>query len=315
MKTKLKLAWVITSLLSVGIGWGAVSALASDADQAGTVPVSMVVSLEAKHGGEIPTINREDVRVTQGKTRLRVTDWVPLQGDQASLQLFVLLDDADQTNISLQFDDLRRFMDAQPASTLIGVAYMQYGTAEIVQTLSTDHALAEKALRMPLSFAGVSSSPYAAISDLIKRWPEGTARREIFVVSSGIDHLYGGGPDDPYLTEAISQAQRAQIQIYAIYASERGHFGHSYWQSNWGQNDLSQLAEETGGEFYVQGLQTPIAFRPFLDQFAERLTHQYRLTFLAVPEKKAAYQRVTLGTEVPNAELVSADRVYVPAAE
>jgi hypothetical protein len=315
MMTKLKLVWVITLLLSVGIGWGAVSALASDADQAGTVPVSMVVSLEAKHGGEIPTINREDVRVTQGKTRLRVTDWVPLQGDQASLQLFVLLDDADRTNISLQFDDLRRFMDAQPASALIGVAYMQYGTAEIVQTLSTDHALAEKALRMPLSSAGVSSSPYAAISDLIKRWPEGTARREIFVVSSGIDRLYGGGPDDPYLTEAISQAQRAQIQIYAIYASETGHFGHSYWQSNWGQNDLSQLAEETGGEFYVQGLQTPIAFRPFLDQFAERLGHQYRLTFLAVPEKKAAYQRVTLGTEVPNAELVSADRVYVPAAK
>src|ERR1700683_5139436 len=136
---KLKLAWVIAFLLSVGIGSGAVSALASGADQSGTVPVSMVVSLEARHGGGVPTINREDVRVTQGKTRLRVTDWVPLQGDQASLQLFVLLDDADRTNIALQFDDLRQFMTAQAPSTSIGVAYMQYGGAEVVQNLSTDH--------------------------------------------------------------------------------------------------------------------------------------------------------------------------------
>jgi hypothetical protein len=315
MTKKPKLAHAIAVLLLVGMGWGAASGLSSDTGQLGTVPVSMVVSLEAKHGGQIPIINREDVRVTQGKVRLRVTDWVPLQGDQAGLELYVLLDDADRTNISLQFDDLRQFMSAQTASTSIGVAYMQYGSAEIVQNLTNDHAQAEKALRIPLSSSGASGSPYESISDLMKHWPESTARREIFVVSSGIDRLYDGGPDDPYVTEAIQQAQRAGIQIYAIYASEAGHFGHSYYRFNWGQNDLSQLADETGGEFYVQGLQTPVAFRPFLDQFAERLGHQYRLTFLATPAKKAAYQRVMLGTEVPNAELVGADNVYVPAAK
>jgi len=313
--TKLRSAIVIAFLLPVGMACGAASASSWDGGQSGTVPVSMVVSLEAKHGGEIPTINREDVRVTQGKTRLRVTDWVPLRGDQAALQLYVLLDDADRTTLGLQFDDLRQFMSAQAPSTSIGIAYMQYGAAEIVQNLATDHALAEKALRIPLSSSGVSGSPYESISDLIKRWPESTARREIFVVSSGIDPLYGGGPDDPYASEAIEHAQRAGIQIYAIYVSAAGHFGHSPWRFNWGQNDLAQLADETGGEFYVQGLQTPIAFKPYLDQFAERLGHQYRVTFLATPEKKAAYQRVTLGTEVPNAELVSADKVYVPGAK
>jgi hypothetical protein len=275
----------------------------------------MVVSLEAKHGGEVPTINREDVLVKQGKDRLRVTGWIPLQGDQAGLELYVLLDDGANSTVSLQFEDLRQFMNAQAASTAIAVAYMQHGTVEVVQNLTKDHAQADKALRMPLSSSSISGSPYESISDLIKRWPESTARREIFVVSSGIDSLYGGGPDDPYLTEAIQRAQRAQIQIYAIYASGAGHFGHSYWRFNWGQNDLSQLADETGGEFYVQGLETPIAFKPFLDQFTDRLTHQYRLTFLAKPDKKAAYQRVTLETEVPNAEVVAADKVYVPAAK
>jgi hypothetical protein len=306
--------WLMLFLLLVGLGSGAMFGLSSAVDQPGTIPVSMVVSVEAKHGGEVPTISREDVRVMQGSTRLQVMDWVPLQGDRAELQLFVLLDDAANSAVSLQFDDLRQFMSAQPATTAIAVGYMHYGTVETVQNFTRDHAQAEKALRMPLSSAGVSASPYLSISDLIRRWPESTARREIFVVSSGIDPLYRG-PDDPYLTEAIERAQRAGIEIYAIYASGSGHFGHSFRRFNWGQNNLSQLADETGGEFYVQGFQTPIAFKPFLDQFADRLRHQYRLTFLAKPEKKAAYQHVRLETEVPNAELVSADRVYVPTAK
>jgi len=311
---KRKLTWLILFLLPVEIGWGAIFGLSSDADQPETVPVSVVVSVEAKHGGEVPAISREDVRVIQGSTRLQVTDWVPLQGDRAGLELFVLLDDATNPVVSLQFDDLRQFMSGQPASTAIAVGYMHYGTVEIVQNFTKDHEQAEKALRMPLGSFGVPASPYLSISDLMKRWPESTARREIFVVSSGIDRLYGG-PSDPYQTEAIERAQRAGIQIYAIYASEGGHFGHSFWRFNWGQNNLSQLADETGGEFYVQGFQTPVAFKPFMDEFADRLKHQYRLTFLAKPEKKGAYQHVRLETEVPNAELVTADRLYVPAAK
>jgi hypothetical protein len=52
-----------------------------------------------------------------------------------------------------------------------------------------------------------------------------------------------------------------------------------------------------------------------LDQFADRLNHQYKLTFLANADKKPTRQHVRLETEVPNAELVTADKVYVPAAK
>ena len=53
-----------------------------------TVPASMVVSVEARHGKDIPAItNKEDVRVLEGKERLHVTDWIPLQGSQAGLEL------------------------------------------------------------------------------------------------------------------------------------------------------------------------------------------------------------------------------------
>ena len=82
---------------------------------------------------------------------------------------------------------------------------------------------------------------------------------------------------------------------------------------NWGQNYLSQVAEETGGEAYYLGFGAPVTFAPYLEDITRRLTRQYLLTFLAKLEKKAGMQRIKLRTEVPNAELVAADRVYVPA--
>jgi hypothetical protein len=82
---------------------------------------------------------------------------------------------------------------------------------------------------------------------------------------------------------------------------------------NWGQNYLSQVAEEAGGEAFYLGYGPPVSFAPYLEDVTRRLNHQYLLTFLAKPQKKAGLQRVKLRTEVPNAELVSADRVYVPA--
>jgi hypothetical protein len=56
-----------------------------------------------------------------------------------------------------------------------------------------------------------------------------------------------------------------------------------------------------------------VTFSPYLNDLSQRLTHQYLLSFLAKPEKKSGMQRVRLQTEVPNAELVGASHVYVPA--
>jgi hypothetical protein len=299
--------------LLIGLSGGSLSWSAQQ-PSAGSVPVSTVVSVEAKHGKDIPAVNREDVRVFQGHDRLQVTDWIPLKGSQSGLELFVLIDDASGTSVASQFDDMRRFMNAQPDTTAIAVGYMQNGTVRIAQNFTKDHTQAGKALRIPVGFAAGGNSPYLSVTDAIKRWPESPSRHTIFLISDGIDPLQPG-PSDSYLTEAISQAQRTGTQIYAIYASREGHFGHSLWRINQGQSNLSQLADETGGEAYFQGSETPIAFAPYLDQFADRLNHQYKLTFLAKADKKASYQHVRLETEVPNAELVTADRVYVPATK
>jgi hypothetical protein len=279
---------------------------------ASTVPVHMVVTAEARHGTDVPVIKREDVTVNQGRERVQVTDWVPLEGEHAALQLFVLVDDASGATLGAQLEDLRRFILSQPPSTAIGVGYMRDGTVDILQNLTGDHALAAKALRLPLGTAGALASPYLSIGDLIKRWPESPVRREILMVSDGIDRFGGVGPANPYVDTAIEQAQRAGVIIYAIYATGIGHFGHTYWRFFWGQNYLSKVTTETGGEAYFLGYDTPVSFSPYLDDLTRRLTHQYLLTFLAKPGKKPGLQPVKIRTEVPNAELVAADMVYVP---
>jgi len=299
--------------LLVGLSWGILSWSAQQSES-GTVPVSAVVTVEARHGKDIPVVNREDVRVMEGHNRLKVTDWIPFQGNQSSSELFVLIDDASNTELASQFEDMRRFMNAQPPTTAIAVGYMQNGTVRVVQNFTKEHSEAGKALRFPIGFGALGSSPYLSIIDAIKRWPQSPGRHEILLISTGIDPLQPGIVDS-YLDDAISQAQRTGTQVSAIYASASGHFGHSFWRINQGQNNLSRLADQTGGEAYFQGFETPIAFAPFLDQFAERLNHQYILTFLANPDKKPTFRHVRLETEVPNAELVIADKVYVPAAK
>lgn len=282
-------------------------------EPAAGVPVHMVVTVEAHHGKQVPAINRQDVIVYQGKDKAPVSDWLSLQGDHSGLELFILLDDSSSTSLGSQLEDIRRFISSQPPATAIAIGYMRNATVDIVQNFTNDHVQAAKALRLPLGSFGASPSPYLSVVDLIKRWPESPTRHEILMISDGIDRLGDVGPGNPYVDSAIEHTQRAGVIIYAIYATGVGHFGHSFWRINWGQNYLSQLAAETGGEAYFLGSDTPVAFAPYLDDLNFKLSHQYLLTFIAKSEKKAGLQRVKIRTEVPNAELVSAERVWVPA--
>lgn len=279
-----------------------------------TVPVSMIVTLEAKHGKEIPVVNKEDVRAYQGRNRLHVTDWIPLQGENADLELLILIDESSRSTLAMQYDDLRKFMNEQPSTTAIAVGYTEYGTVHMAQNFTKDREAADKALRIPIGPVAAGNSPYFAVEDAIKHWPESKARHAIFLISSGIDPL-SPGYVDPYLDSTIEIAERAGTEVSAVYAAQAGHFGHSFWRFSRGQDNLSRLAEMTGGESYFQGLSTPISFAPFLDEFAARLNHQYRLTVQIKPDKKPSYQHVRLETEVPDVDLVTADRVYVPAAK
>jgi hypothetical protein len=294
---------------AAGLAMGAGLTLAQNQPPASGVPVQVIVTVEAREGKSVPALNPEDILVFEGHDRARATGWIPFQGEHAGLELYVLMDDSLSSSVGLQLSDIRRFIEQQPATTAVGTGYMRNGMADIQQAPTADHTKAANSLRIPM---GTMASPYLALSDLMQRWPAGSPRREVLMITSGDDPLGGNGPMNPYLDTAIEQAQRAGILVYAIYTPGIGHARHSYWRMNWDQNHLAQLTEETGGEGYLMGFGPPVSFAPYLDDLAERLTHQYLLTFLAKSEKKASFQSVKLSTEVPNAELVGPNRVWVP---
>jgi len=277
------------------------------------VPVRVVVTVEGRNGHEanVPSLGRGDVLAYEGKERLTVIDFK--QADR-ELALFVLLDDASSTNLGIQLDDLRRFIREQPATAAVGVGYMRNGMVNIAQDLSRDHEAAVRGLRLPLGSADAMTSPYLSLSDLIKRWPSGAARRVVVMLTSGIDPL--GGPDllNPYLDAAIMDAQRAGIPVYAIYMPAAGHGGHSFYLMYWGQNQLAKLTEETGGEAYMLGFGAPVSVGGYLDEISAHLAHQYVATVLMKPAARAGFRKVRFTTEVSGAELIAPAKVYVPAA-
>ena len=279
------------------------------------VPVQMVVTVEPHKGANMPSVSASDVMVMEGKDRDRVTGWVPALGDHAGLEFFILIDDSLDRNVALQFSDIRKFIDEQPPATQVGIAYMQNGIARVEQKLTNDHALADKALRLPLGIRGVNASPYFAVTDLVKHWPKGNNRREVLIVSDGIDLYYGVGDLlDPYLQSAIEDAQKAGILVSVIYSPGIGHFAHSYWQTYWGQLYLAELAEKTGGESYYIGMTgAPVEFASYLSDLAKRLNQQYLLGFIAKPEKKAGLRMVRVKTELQKVDLVAPNQVFVPA--
>jgi hypothetical protein len=300
-----KLWFLVVSLAAFGVVMAA-----ADKETAAAVPVQTIATVEAIHGHTVPVLRQGDFIVMQGGRKLQVTDATPLIGGEAGLELYILIDDASRMTLGSQLMDLRRFIGAQPSTTAIGVGYMHNGAVETAAKLTNDHALAARVIRLP---AGISSSPYLSLSELVKHWPASSARHEVIMITSGADPLGGEGPENFYLDNAIADAQRAGVIVYAIYTPGIGHAAHSYWEMHWGQNYLAELTDETGGEGYMLGLGSPVSIAPYLTEVDEQLAHQYRVAFLASPEGKAGLKSIKLRTEVPNAEVVAAHKVYIPA--
>jgi hypothetical protein len=276
-------------------------------------PVRLVVTAEPHKGKNVPALSTGDISVYQGKDRLNVTELIPLQGEHAGLQLAILIDDSAETELSLQFDDLRNFIRAQPASTKVGVYYMRNGLTVPTQQITADHEAAAKAFRLPLGSTTAVGDPYDSLRDLVKNWPKTTDRRQVLMLSSGVG-LYRGTPsNNPYLGNAIAECQREGVQVHSIYVNRVGHAGHSFSMINFGRDSLSYLGDETGGEAYWQGLSTAVSFQPYMKDLTDRLNHQYLVTFFVHPGKKAELQQIKLKTELPNVELIAADKVYIPA--
>jgi len=280
------------------------------------VPVHMVVTVKTRHDGQVPAVAPDDVKVYQRDKRDTVTSWLPLQGDRAGLQLFILIDETSRDSVSLQFKTIAKFIEEQPDTTAIGIGYMRNGAVATAQELTKDHALAEKALRLPLGARAVGyTSPYLSLSDLMKKWPETADRREILMITSGIDPLgdeISNNPyTNPYLQEAFDRAQRGGFIVYSIYAPGSGVPSRGF-RTQLQQSGLDLLGQKTGGETYYLGFGSSVDFTPYLDDVSYCLKNQYELTFLAkASAKKPTLEPVKVKTEMPNMGFTTAEDGYV----
>jgi hypothetical protein len=300
--------------LSAGIAHPQVKATLS------TVQVHMVITDQAfSDNNEPPVLRAVNVQVKQGENALKVDQVIPAQGDNASLSLFILIDDTLDPRIGTNLNDLRDFINAQPATTQVGIGYMSNATFQIAQNFSNDHALASKAMRLPRGRLSSMDSPYLSLISLLKSWPQEKVRREVLMISDGIDHLHGNRSNrarsmptmsvDADSASAISQ--RFGVIVYSIYAIGAGRLGRNAWEAQMGQSGVAKITDETGGEYFAMLYQNAVSFKPYLERLQKIFQNQYYLVFQATPGKKDGLQRVDISTSVADADIAAADNVWV----
>jgi hypothetical protein len=305
MSNKIKIVskTFLTGAMAFALAFTAAKAAAAEPEN-----VTLTVTAVGKKDMAAPAVARQDVQFFLKKDRTQIADW--RRGEK--LYLAVLIDDSLDSTVANQWNDLKEFFNAQPPSTYISVSYGRNGEAVVAQDFTNDHALAAKALRLPIG-PGAFSSPYFEVQDLIKRLPAGE-RRSILLVSSGIDYFHGNFPTSPDLDTTIEHAQKENINVWSIYFPDAGHRARRLFLLTRAQSDLSRLAEESGAESFYLGFTAPVTFKPFLDELTTHLANQYLLTFKGSSGgQKGRFERVHISTELPNLEFFYAPQVFLPA--
>jgi hypothetical protein len=286
--------------------------LAQDASGASTI-----VTVEPKGSGELAErVPASAVKVKLNGKNAEVAAWNAFTANatQPNLQLVLLIDDGSRSSLGLQIQDLQRFINQQPPTTEVAVAYMRNGTAQLTGPFTTDHAKAAQTLRLPISAPGTNGSPYFSLSDLLKKWPAHNPeeRREVVMITDGIDRYNGlrYDPSNPYITATIRDAIRNQLVVYAIYYHNAGFADRTGAGINSGQNYLTQLTAALGGDFFFQGFGNPVDFTPYLNQINRKLGNQYELR-VQPPAGAKNFMNLKVQVSAPNTKTQAAQQIFV----
>ena len=294
--------------VTVSFGW-----LAAIPSVAAAAEVTTTVTAVGKKAAP-PEIKREDIQPYLNKERMQASGWDHGQ----DLALGILIDDTISQEAASQWNDLKAFILEQSPNTLVAVAYAQNGSAQIAQDFTNDHAKAAKALRIPLGVGGAFNSPYLALEDWLKRWPDnGPKRRSILMISSGVDFFRGSfDPIDPDVDPTIEHAQKENVNLWTIYYPNAGHFGRRFFPTFYAQANLSRLSEQTGAESFYLGYDVPVTLKPYFDEIRDHLNNQYLLTFQNNEGgKKGKLERFRVTTEVPKVEFLTFTQVFLRPSE
>jgi hypothetical protein len=321
MNMKRIVAYCAAVLLGSVVLPGGVAAALAQGNEGGPQGTSAIVTVEPKGSGELAQpVPQSAVRAKVAGKDAPVVAWQHYgnQAPQPNLQLVLLIDDGARSSLGLHMKELQRFLTQQPPTTEVALAYMRNGTAALTAPFTTNHEQVAQTMRLPLSSPGANGSPYFAVSDLLKRWPEHNPdeRREIVMITDGIDRYNGlrYDPSNPYINATIRDLIRNRAVVYSIYYHDAGFADRTGAGIDSGQNYLTQLCQAVGGEFFYQGTGNPVDFTPFLDQINRKLGNQYELT---VTPPAGAKNIVNLKVQVsaPNTRTQAPQQIYVGGAE
>lgn len=263
------------------------------------------------------TVPQPTVEISVNGHKSAVSAWQPLRGDQASVEVVLLIDEGARDSLGREMDDITHFVQSLPPNVKFTIAYMENGRAVMTGPLTTDHAAAVKGLRLPAAMPEENGSAYFCLSDLAKRWPSNDreARREVIMITDGVDYYERHyDPQDPYLLEAIQDSVRARMVVYSIYWRDAGFLDRTGYANFDGQNLLAQVAQSTGGKSYWIGLGNPVALQPYFEDFSRRLQNQYELGFMVPLRGKAQEETLKVKVNAPDASVTAPQQVWVTPA-
>lgn len=267
---------------------------------------------------QAPSLSQQNLTLTVDGKNANITRLTPANGRTGSLELVVLLDSGASTSLSTQLNDIASFIKGLPPDAKVAIAWMENGVARMTGPLTTDHQEALKGLHVPAGFVMEDASPYFCLSDLAKHWPSNdpNARREVVMVSDGVDYYYRRyDPDDPYVQAAVTDSVRAGLVVYSIYWTNKGRFDRTMYANDSGQNLLLEVTQATGGNSYWEGLGNPVSFQPFFQDLDKRLGNQYEVGFVAPLKNKPEVLNMKVKVEgVSGAKVDAPQQVYVGRA-
>jgi hypothetical protein len=310
-------------ILSLTLFALALPGLTAFAQQEGATPTQALVLFSSKTPGG--TVNTTDVTVKVDNRATNLLNLAPVPPNGA--QVAILIDDGLRTSIGGEMNNIRAFLNNLPQGTEVFVGYMQNGrvvSASDASSFTTDRAAIGKTLRLPMGLRGASASPYFCLSDFVKNWPANAENqavsqsrqtthkaRFVLMITNGVDPYNGStrisNQDSPYVSAAVTDAQRAGVAVYSIYYTDAG-FGRARGSSSFsGQSYLNQVAQGTGGTSFYQGIGNPVSLVPFLKDFQSAISDTYVATFPVEANKKMV--SLKLSTTLAKTKINAPDEV------
>jgi len=295
--------------------------------QTPTMLVVRAMPAKAKKGETftpLPPLTQADIgEIRIGGKPAEITSFTPLLKGPHVLQLMVLLDSMQMIGGGTQFDEIKKFFADLPPNVEIGVGYMLQSKARITQPFTTDrtlvgNALVRKTREEAANPKNDNGNPYSCLRDLAAHWPGGDPAklRAVLMFTDGIIRNnaapQGNEQMNPDVDGASQSLQRGGIVPYPFSYLDFPSVDPNRTEGGQleGQQNFSQLTQDTGGEALVEGQFSPGSFFPLLNKLYSVFLGEAVVTVNA-PGSPGKFTHLDIKSNKEDIKILSADSVMI----